>query len=65
MHTCKRCFNVMPEMPEEVTLVNSKYFGCYITGHYAFSETPEQFLEAHSNSNNFFKNLNSIFIFLM
>jgi len=42
--------SVMPKVPEEVTLVNNKQFGCGIVGHYVFSEIPDQFLEAHSNS---------------
>lgn len=45
-------------MPKEVSLVNNKQFGCGIMRHYAFSEIPDQFLEAHSNSNDFFKTLN-------
>lgn len=39
----------MPEVPEEVTLVN-KQFGCGIVGQYVFSEIPDWFLEARSNS---------------
>lgn len=41
---------IMPKVPEEVTLFNNKQFGCGIVGHYVFSEIPDQFLEARSNS---------------
>lgn len=39
----------MPKMPEEITLVNNKHFGCGIVGHGVFSEIPDQFLEAPTN----------------